>query len=414
MKTCIPFSLLLLCTISTQAEEPAKNSPAKKPRPKVVLTEEGRKVHSASFVFDGHNDLPWEMRIKADSSFDKRDIAKNQPAMHTDIPRLKTGGVGAQFWSVYVPSETAKAGTALQQTLEQIELVQTMLKRYPETFEQARTVADIERIRKEGKIASLIGIEGGHSIENSIENLRRLHKLGAGYMTLTHSDTLSWADSATDSGKSQGLSPLGEEIVREMNKLGMLVDLSHVSDETMKDALRISKAPIIYSHSSARAIARHPRNVPDDILKLVEENGGVVMVNFFPGFIVPESAERMLRMFDVARELRKKFPDPKDFDRERSKYELAHPYPAGDIHDVVDHIDHIAKIAGIDHVGIGSDYDGITKVPAQLEDVSTYPLITQELLNRGYKPADIHKIMSGNILRVMQRAEEVVTELQGK
>lgn len=413
-----PGSLVLFFLLFSRASaaEPAKDSPMppKKSRPKVVLTEEGRKIHFQSFVFDGHNDLPWEMRTKSDSSFDKRDISKPQPVMHTDIPRLKAGGVGAQFWSVYVPSETAKAGTALQQTLEQIDLVQTMLNRYPQTFEQARTVADVERIRKEGKIASLIGIEGGHSIENSIENLRRLHKLGAGYMTLTHSDTLSWADSATDAGKNQGLSPFGEEVVREMNKLGMLVDLSHVSDETMKDAMRVSKAPIIYSHSSARAIAKHPRNVPDDILKLVKVNGGVVMVNFFSGFIVPESAERMAKMFDLARELKKQFPDPKDFDRERRKWELAHPYPAGNIHDVVDHIDHIAKVAGIDCVGIGSDYDGITKVPAQLEDVSTYPLITQELLSRGYKPADIHKIMSGNILRVMKQAEKVAAELQEK
>lgn len=414
MKTLLTCSFLLAFPLTLLADEPAKTASVRKPRPKVVITEEGLKVHASTFVFDGHNDLPWELRTKADSSFDKRDIAKNQPEMHTDIPRLKAGNVGAQFWSVYVPSETAKAGTALQQTLEQIELVQTMIKRYPETFEQARTVSDIERIRKAGKIACLIGVEGGHSIENSIENLRRLHKLGAGYMTLTHSDTLSWADSATDGAKNQGLSPFGEEVVREMNKLGMLVDLSHVSDETMKDALRISKAPIIYSHSSARAIAKHPRNVPDDILRLVKENDGVVMVNFFPGFIVPESAEKMLKMFDVARELKNKFPDPKDFDRERRRYEAAHPYPAGDIHDVVDHIDHIAKVAGIDHVGIGSDYDGITKVPAQLEDVSTYPLITQELLNRGYKAEDIGKIMSGNILRVMKKAEEVAKELQGK
>ncbi len=404
--------ILLLAgqTGSTSAAQPEGKSP-KPVRPKVVLTDSGREVHFAGFVFDGHNDLPWELRTKADSSFDKRDIALPQPEMHTDIPRLKAGGVGGQFWSVYVPAETAKQGTAMQQTLEQIELVQTMLKRYPETFEQARTVADIARIRQSGKIASLIGVEGGHCIEDSLENLRRLHKLGAGYMTLTHSDTLAWADSATDGAKHQGLSPFGEEVVREMNKLGMLVDLSHVSDETMRDALRISQAPIIYSHSSARAIAKHPRNVPDDILKLVKENGGVIMVNFFPGFIVPESAELMAKMFDLARELKKQFPDPKDFDRERRKWEAAHPYPAGNIHDVVDHIDHIAKTAGIDHVGIGSDYDGITKVPAQLEDVSTYPLITQELLNRGYKADDIHKIMSGNILRVMKQAEEVAEKL---
>src|SRR5439155_10435436 len=196
-----------------------------------------------------------------------------QPAMHTDIPRLRKGGVGAQFWSVYVPAETMRKGTALSDTLEQIQLVKTMIARYPDVFEAARTAADVERIVKAGKIASLIGVEGGHSIEDSIENLRRLHALGAGYMTLTHSDTLAWADAATDKQQHQGLTEFGEEVVREMNRLGMLVDLSHVSDETMKDAIRVTKAPIIYSHSSARAIAAHPRNVPDDVLKPVKENG---------------------------------------------------------------------------------------------------------------------------------------------
>jgi membrane dipeptidase len=347
------------------------------------------------------------MRTKHDSSFDKADIAKPQPSMHTDIPRLKAGNVGAQFWSVYVPTEASRQGAALQQTLEQIELVHEMVKRYPETFELARTVADIERIRQAGKIASLIGVEGGHSIEDSITNLRKLRELGAAYMTLTHSDTLAWADSATDAGKHQGLSPFGEEVVREMNKLGMLVDLSHVSDETMKDAIRISTAPVIFSHSSARAVADHPRNVPDDVLALVKKNGGVVMINFFPGFITPEGARTMREVLQVTRDLRQKFPKEDDFRRERKRWEDRHPYPAGSIHDVVDHIDHVAKTAGIDHVGLGSDFDGITKVPEQLEDVSTYPAITQELLNRGYKPEDIHKIMSGNILRVMKRAEEV-------
>ena len=381
-------------------------------KPAVVLTDEGRKVHSANFVFDGHNDLPWEMRTKADSSFGKRDISQPQPRMQTDIPRLRAGGVGAQFWSVYVPAETAKKGTALNDTLEQIALVKAMIERYPDVFEAARSAADVERIAKSGKIASLIGVEGGHSIEDSIENLRRLHALGAGYMTLTHSDTLTWADAATDKAQHQGLTAFGEEIVREMNRLGMLVDLSHVSDETMKDALRISKAPIIYSHSSARAIAGHPRNVPDDVLRLVKENGGVVMVNFFPGFIVPRSAQIMAQMFDRSRELRAKFPNEADYQREQRRWEAANPYPNGSIHDVVDHIEHLAKIAGIDCVGIGSDFDGITRTPAQLEDVSTYPLITQELLNRGYKPADIHKIMSGNILRVMRGAETAAAALR--
>src|SRR5688500_1508979 len=350
----------LLATFPAPCAEVEKNT-----RPKVVLTEEGQRVHSQGYVFDGHNDLPWEMRTKVGGSFEKRDIAKSQPEMHTDIPRLKKGGVGAQFWSVYVPAETAKTGMALQQTLEQIELVQAMITKYPDTFEQARTVADIERIRKSGKIASLIGVEGGHCIENSLENLRRLHKLGAGYMTLTHSDTLAWADAATDGAKHQGLNEFGEEVVREMNRLGMLVDLSHVSDETMRDALRVSKAPVIYSHSSARAIANHPRNVPDDILALVKENGGVVMVNFYPGFVVPRSAEIMATMFDKRRELRAKYTKEEDYERELKRWEAQNPYPAGSIHDVVDHIEHIAKVAGKDHVGIGSDYDGIPKVPAQ-------------------------------------------------
>ncbi|MDX1946990.1 MAG: dipeptidase [Pirellulaceae bacterium] len=378
----------------------------------VVLTDEARRVHAAGFVFDGHNDLPWELRTKVGGSFVKRDIRQPQPAMHTDIPRLRAGNVGAQFWSVYVPAETAKNGTALATTLEQIELVQEMLRRYPDVFEQARTASDVLRIQKSGKIASLIGVEGGHCIEDSLENLRRLHKLGAGYLTLTHSDTLAWADAATDKGKSSGLSPFGEEVVRELNRLGMLVDLSHVSDDTMRDALRISRAPVIYSHSSARAIANHPRNVPDDILKLVQENGGVVMINFFPGFVVSESAAILAKMFDKNRELRAQFPKEEDFQRERKRWEAQNPYPAGNLHDVVDHIEHVAKIAGVESVGIGSDYDGIMKVPAQLEDVSTYPLITQELLNRGWKADDIHKVMSGNILRVMQRAEEVAEKLK--
>jgi membrane dipeptidase len=407
MKSLLPTIVCCLAAapLTALSAEPAA------PRAPVVLTDAARRVHEQTFVFDGHNDLPWELRTKADSSFTKRDIRQPQPKMHTDIPRLRTGNVGAQFWSVYVPAETAKDGTALRTTLEQIELVQEMLAKYPDIFEQARTASDVERIQQSGKIASLIGVEGGHSIEDSLENLRRLHKLGAGYMTLTHSDTLGWADSATDRSQHAGLTPFGEEVVREMNRLGMLVDLSHVSDETMRDALRISRAPVIFSHSSARSVADHPRNVPDDVLKLLPENGGLVMVNFFSGFVVPESAKKMREMFAATRRLRAEFPSEQDFQRERKKWEAANPIDPGSIHDVVDHIDHIAKTAGIDHVGIGSDYDGIGSVPKQLEDVSTYPLITQALLDRGYDAEAIAKIMSGNMLRVMRRAEAVAKEL---
>ncbi len=373
----------------------------------VVLTDAARRVHETGFIFDGHNDLPWAIRSDFSSSFDKADISKKVSKLQTDIPRLRQGNVGAQFWSVFVPAETAKDGTAFSKTVEQIELVKTMVKRYPETFELARTVNDTERIRKHGKIASLIGMEGGHSIEDSIENLRRLHAMGAGYMTLTHSDTLAWADAATDDPTHDGLTPFGEDVVREMNKLGMLVDLSHVSAATMRDALRVTSAPVIFSHSSARFIADHPRNVPDDVLELVKKNGGIVMVNFYSGFVHPESARRRANMFQVSRELRAQFPIEAEYKVARKKWESEHPIERGTVYDVVDHIQHIAKIAGIDHVGIGSDYDGVSMVPEQLDDVSTYPLITQELLNRGVTADQIHQVMSGNMLRVMRQAEIV-------
>jgi N-acyl-D-amino-acid deacylase len=381
-------------------------------RKKVELTDAARAVHQAGFVFDGHNDLPWELRKKASSSFAKLDISQPQKSLQTDIPRLRQGNVGAQFWSVYVPAETAKQGVALQQTLEQIELVHSMIARYPDVFELARTSADIDRIRKAGKIASLIGVEGGHAIEDSIENLRRLHKLGAGYMTLTHSDTLSWADAATDTAKHGGLSPFGEEIVHEMNRLGMVVDLSHVSPETMKDALRITKAPVMFSHSSARAVADHPRNVPDDVLRLVARNRGVVMVNFFSGFVVPSAALRLAKMFDVSRELHKQFPNDEDYQKAYKKWQVANPIEPGVLDDLVDHIDHIVRVAGIEHVGLGSDFDGVTSLPAQLDDVSTYPLITQELLDRDYTAPEVHMIMSGNIMRVLRDVERVAAELK--
>ena len=384
-------------------------------RADIVVSDAARKIHQEGFVFDGHNDLPWMVRTEAGSSFDQADLARPLgPRFHTDIARLRAGGVGAQFWSVYVPASTAKEGKALLQTLEQIQLVRTMVARYPDVFEMARTADDVIRIQKSGKIASLIGVEGGHCIEDSIENLRRLHALGAGYLTLTHSDTLAWADAATDDARHGGLSPFGEEVVRELNRLGMLVDLSHVSDETMKDALRVSAAPVIYSHSSARAIADHPRNVPDDVLRLLKQNQGLVMINFYPGFIHPESARRRAKMFHVSRELRAKFKEDSEYKKAIKDWEKANPIQPGSLHDVCDHIDHVRKIAGIDHIGLGSDFDGIPIVPRQLEDVSTYPAITQELLNRGYTAAEIHQIMSGNILRIMRAAEKISHQMEPK
>jgi membrane dipeptidase len=374
----------------------------------VTVSQKAKDIHAASFVFDGHNDLPWFIRTEASMKFEKFDISQRQTRNHTDIPRLREGGVGAQFWSVYVPAHTAESGKSHQMTIEQIDIVRAMVERYPETFELAYTVADIERCRESGKIASLIGVEGGHSIENSIEKLRRLYAMGTRYMTLTHSDTLDWADSCSDEAKSNGLSEFGREVVREMNRLGMLVDISHVSPKTMQDALDTSSAPVIFSHSSARGVADHPRNVPDDILKQLPDDGGVVMINFFSGFVVPKSAVNTNSMFEQGRALREKYGDDQQtIDREMAKYRMRNPIYPGTIQDVADHIDHVVKVAGIDHVGIGSDYDGISILPKQLEDVSTYPALTQVLLDRGYSETDIHKIMSGNIMRVMRAAEKV-------
>jgi membrane dipeptidase len=378
-----------------------------KPRDPVKLTDEALRIHREAILVDGHNDLPWQFRRKADLSFQNIDLTKPQPRLHTDIPRLLKGGVGAQFWSAYVPADTRKKGTAVRETLEQIDVIHRMVKTYPDTFEMAYTVDDILRIRQKGKIASMIGIEGGHSIDNSLGVLRMLYALGARYMTLTHSETLDWADSATDQPKSHGLSEFGEKVVLEMNRLGMLVDISHVSPETMKHALRVTKAPLIASHSSAYALANHPRNVPDDVLILVKQNGGVVMVNFFTGFINPEAARATRGMFQAQRELRAKYADDKEFEAALAAWVKEHPVPSCSVHDVVDHIEHIIKVAGVDHVGLGSDFDGITAVPKQLEDVSCYPYITQELLNRGHNKEEIIKILGGNLLRVMRKTEEV-------
>lgn len=381
-------------------------------RPVVELTDTAREIHATMILVDGHNDLPWAFRKRGTPSFDELDIAKSQSSLHTDIPRLRQGGVKAQFWSVYVPSSTRLQGEALQSTIEQIEFVLSMIKRYPDVFELCLTTEDIDHAIANNRIASLIGIEGGHSIENSIGVLRRLYKMGARYMTLTHSATLDWADSASDDAKHGGLTKFGEEIVLEMNRLGMLVDLSHVSDDTMRDVFRVTKAPVIYSHSSARAIGNHPRNVPDDVLPLVKQNGGVIMVNFYSGFVSPLAADRRRVRDEHKRALEKSLNDQEKVDAAIARWDIKTPLPRGSIHDVVDHIDHLIKHCGIDHVGIGSDFDGIGTVPVQLEDVSTYPLITQAMLNRGYSAEDIRKVMGGNVLRVFRGAERVARSMQ--
>ncbi len=405
MKILVP-SALALCILSlTSHMLSAQDQSAK--RGLVKLTEEALKIHRDALLIDGHNDLPWQYRKGNDFSFRTIDIARPQPTLHTDIERLKKGGVGAQFWSAYVDADTAKTRTAVTQTLEQIDVIHRLVKAYPDTFAMAYTADDIARIRKDGKIASLIGVEGGHSIDNSLGVLRTMHSLGARYMTLTHTDNLDWADAATDTPKLKGLSPFGESVVLEMNRLGMLVDISHVSADTMRHTLKVTKAPVIASHSSAFALAGHPRNVPDDVLKEVKKNGGVIMVNFYSGFITQEGARLLPEIMKTYREFKNRYPNADEFRVAYTQWKKEHPMPTGSVHDVVDHIEHIIKVAGVDHVGIGSDFDGISTCPRQLEDVSTYPYITQELLNRGHAREAIHKILGGNVLRVMREAEAV-------
>ncbi|MBX7105935.1 MAG: dipeptidase [Gemmataceae bacterium] len=404
----VGFSAVLGVALAGLAADPPAN------RGPVVVTEAARKLHAESLVVDGHNDLPWELRSRSDGGFVTLDVSRKQARLHTDIPRLRAGGVGAQFWSAYVPVSSAAKGKAVTQTLEQIDTIHRLIARYPDTFQFAGTADDILAARRAGKIASLIGVEGGHSIDNSLGVLRMLYQLGTRYMTLTHSESLDWADSATDAAKSNGLSSFGEQVVVEMNRLGMLVDISHVSPETMKHALRITRAPVIASHSSAYSIAAHPRNVPDDVLKLVRENGGVIMVNFYSGFITTDGAAAARTFSAAYRDMKKNIKDDKQLEDAVTQWFKDHPIPRGTVHTVVDHIEHIIKTAGIDHVGLGSDYDGIPLTPEQLEDVSTYPAITQALLDRGYKPEEIQKVLGLNVLRVLRRAEAVSSEIRSR
>jgi membrane dipeptidase len=377
-------------------------------------------------LIDGHNDLPWEIRDRFKGGLAGIDLtsdtsrlpapADGAPLM-TDIPRLRAGLVGGQFWSVWVPVEI-KGYEAVQITLEQIDLVKRMAARYPSDFEMAYTAADVRRIHKHGKIASLIGIEGGHQINNSLPVLRQMYDLGARYMTLTHVLTTDWADAATDAPRHHGLTGFGQEVIREMNRLGMLVDLSHVSPETMRAALAVTEAPVIFSHSAARALVDHPRDVPDEILPLVAKNGGVVMVNFCPCYV---SAERNQWDADRAAE-QARFSSPPYGglyigQPERAAAALAawdkeHPRPIVTLGQVADHIEHIRQVAGIDHVGLGSDFDGIPDAPLGLEAVDKYPALLEELMRRGWSDADIAKLAGENVLRVMAAAEQVGTRLR--
>ncbi|HEY0144134.1 MAG TPA: dipeptidase [Thermoanaerobaculia bacterium] len=367
-------------------------------------------------LIDGHNDLPWQYRERVKNQLARIDLRKEQTGLekplHTDIPRLRRGGLGAQFWSVYVPA-TLVGADAVQATMEQIDVVHRMNAIYPEAFAAARTADDVRRIHASGRIASLIGIEGGHSINNSLGALRQLHASGAGYMTLTHSLNNDWADSATDVPKHNGLTPFGKTVIAEMNRLGMLVDLSHVSPKTMHDALDASAAPVIFSHSSARAVTNHARNVPDDVLVRLKQLDGVVMVTFVPSFVSEKvRTYGSLRSAEEARLKALNEGQPTRVAEGMKAWEAANPRPRATISDVADHIEHVVRVAGEDHAGIGGDLDGISTTPRGLESVADYPALFAELLRRGHSEQRLKKIAGLNVLRVMEKAERVAARLQ--
>jgi len=373
----LSFSVLLAATLVVNSGLHAQGGPD-------PALERARQILSETPLIDGHNDLPWAIRQYRDAPHDVRayDLRGRTPG-HTDLERLRDGMVGAQFWSVYIPSSSVEEGAARVQ-LEQIDIARQIIELYPDHLELALSASDIERVFGKGKIASLIGLEGGHAIENSLGALRAFYDLGARYMTLTHSKNIDWADAATDDPLHNGLTEFGKEVVREMNRLGMLVDLSHVAPATMHDAIDVSEAPVIFSHSSARAVTDHVRNVPDDVLRRIPENGGIVMVTFVPAFV----SERV------------------------RTHRGDGPAPRATLEDVVEHLEHLKAVVGPDHIGIGGDFDGISSTPEGLEDVSTYPALFAELIRRGWSDDELRKLAGENMLRVMREAEAVARRLQ--
>jgi membrane dipeptidase len=413
--SCIATATLVACIAAIPAH--AQKSDPYLERAKAILR--------TTPLVDGHNDLPW--RIREDTlhanDIEAYDLRTHTPGM-TDLARLKTGMVGAQFWSVYIPGEpdasdykpngkvSSTPGYARVQ-LEQIQLARRMIAKYPDRLAFATSEADVRKAFKNGKVGSLLGMEGGHAIENSLELLRAYYDLGARYMTLTHNVTLDWADAALDTARHGGLTPFGREVVREMNRLGMLVDLSHVSPGVMSNALDVSAAPVIFSHSGSRELVNHMRNVPDSILRRLPANGGVVMVPFVTMFVSTAVLDDENELTRVTAGLRKRLPsDTIAQRRELDAWRAAHPRPKATIGDVADHIEHVRKVAGVDHVGIGSDFDGITENVVGLEDVSKFPMLLAELARRGWSDADLRKLAGENVLRVLKRAEVVAAKLK--
>ncbi|MDX6694295.1 MAG: rane dipeptidase [Blastocatellia bacterium] len=411
---------LLLFSLATPADTQTSGAKLSAPAASTApqrderVWKEAQRIHHKAIVVDTHNDIT-SMMVDEDYDIGTSSVGK----YHTDLARMKQGGLTAEFFSIYVDKKYATGGGSARRALDQIDWVYRSAERYPDQLLMATSVADIRRAKKEGKVAALMGIEGGHAIENSLFALRDFYRLGVRYMTLTHNNTNDWADSARDEAKHNGLTDFGKEVVREMNRLGMLVDVSHVSDKTMSDVLDVSTAPIIASHSSAQALNNHPRNVSDALLRRIAKNGGVVMVNFYPSFIDQKHLdadrardERLKTQLDALAARYK--DDPKQLAEETKKLYDADPLPPTPLSVLIDHIDHIAKVAGIDHVGLGSDFDGVPSLPVGMEDISKLPNITYELLKRGYTEQDVRKVLGENFLRVFAGAERIARSANGR
>jgi membrane dipeptidase len=406
------FSFILTClftlsAVSAGAQQPAASAEASAQPRDEKLWQKALEIQRHSIVVDTHNDI---LSMMTDDNYDLG--VSSVGKYHTDIARMKQGGLTAEFFSVYIDRSFARDGGSARRALDMIDYVYRAAERYPNDLMMAYSTEDIRRAKKQHKVAALMGIEGGHAIEDSLMALRDFYRLGVRYMTLTHNNSNNWADSCCDEARHNGLSEFGKEVVGEMNRLGMLVDVSHVGDKTMSDVLDISTAPVIASHSSARALADRTRNIPDDLLRRFAKNGGVVMVNFYPGFIdknvVEASKERDARLMSKMDELRATYKDDsKRLGEEINKLLAGNPLPATPLSVLIDHFDHIAKVAGIDHVGIGSDFDGVPSLPVGMEDISKLPNITYELLKRGYSEKDIKKILGENFLRAFAQAERV-------